>query len=66
MTSPALSEVHLLRSPGLPAGHHEEKSLQTSRIRFARSAQGRDQHTPESEAGAHGPHVGQWAQDSGP
>lgn len=33
MTSPALPEVHLLRRHGHPASHHEEKSLQTSRIR---------------------------------
>lgn len=33
MTSPALPEVHLLRRPGHPASHHEEKSLQTSRIK---------------------------------
>lgn len=32
MTSPALPEVHLLRRPGHPAGHQEERSLQTSRI----------------------------------
>lgn len=33
MTSPALPEVHLLHRPGHPASHHEEKSLQTSRIK---------------------------------
>lgn len=33
MTSPALPEVHLLRRPGHPAGHHEDKSPQTRRSR---------------------------------
>lgn len=69
MTSPALPEVHLLRRHGHPAGHHEEQSLQTSRIRAQICSQRPrpgPSTRPSQKRGAHGPRVGQWAQEPGP
>lgn len=50
MTSPALAEVHLLRGPGDPAGHHQDRSRRPAGtgLRFAGCAQGRGRRTAEA------------------